>query len=124
MDHDHRPGHDAAEAGSSGQLQHDGSAARSDGSTAEAEAAKRRLESNTVEGFRDFLYDLLEEPIGELGCAGPPVCTMCPGGAHDTGLGTFSGVIEVTIDDQEYEILVTKAKSTRSFSRKDLNLDA
>ena len=34
------------------------------------------------------------------------------------------GVIEVTIDDQEFEIRVTKAPPTRGWSRKDLNLDA
>ena len=34
------------------------------------------------------------------------------------------GVIEVTIDDQEFEIRVIKAPATRGWSRKDLNLDA
>jgi len=84
------------------------------------ESEKRRLEPNTAESLRDLIFDLLETPICELGCAGPPECATCPGGVHDTGLGMFSGVIEVEIDDQIYEIRVTKAKSSRSFSRKDV----
>ncbi len=86
--------------------------------------AKRRLEPNNVDSLRMLIFDAIDEPIGELGCAGPPECTTCPGGVHDTGLGMFQGVIEVEIDEKTYEIRVSEAKSTRAFSRKDLNLDA
>ena len=77
--------------------------------------------------LRNLIFDLLSEPIGHMGCAGPPTCGL-PGckstGEHDTGLSMASGVIEVTIDDQEFEIRVTKAQATRGWSREDLNLDA
>ena len=49
---------------------------------------------------------MLEEPIGELGCAGPPDCKTCPGGVHSTGLGTISGVIEVSIDTKIYRLRI------------------
>ena len=124
MGDDHRPRHGSEEASASGRLRSQRSAAGNDSSPAEPTSIKRRLEPNTLEGFKAWLYDLLEKPVGELGCAGPPECATCPGGVHDTGLGMFSGVIEVTIDDHEYEIRVTKLPSTRGWSRKDLNLGA
>jgi hypothetical protein len=47
--------------------------------------------------------------VFELGCAGPPECKLCPGGEHNTGLGMFSNVIKVTIDDRVYEIQVIES---------------
>ena len=79
-----------------------------------SEPEKRRLAPNTVEGFKAFLFDLLEEPVGELGCAGPPECATCPGGVHDTGLGMFSGVIEVEISDTINVFLRNKEKLASS----------
>jgi len=75
-----------------------------------------------VDDVRELVFEALAEPIARLGCAGPPTCehSDCEGGKHDTGLGMFEGVIEVTIDDQEYEIRVVKTPSTRGWSRKDI----
>jgi hypothetical protein len=108
MGDDHRSPNGAATTSSSGGLRPQRGSAGSRLLDSDAAEPKRRLEPNTLEGFKDWLYDLLEQPVGELGCAGPPECAACPGGVHDTGLGTFSGVIEVMIDDQEYELRVTK----------------
>lgn len=124
MGDDHRSPDDEATTSSSGRHQPQRGPTGSRLRDSETAEPKRRLEPNTLKGFKAWLYDLLEEPIGELGCAGPPECSTCPGGVHDTGLGMYSGVIEVTIDDQEYEIRVSKLPSTRGWSRKDLNLDA
>ena len=121
MGDDHRPQHGPTSESSSGRLQPQRSAAGGGGEPAADPSAKRRLEPNNLESMRMLIFDALEEPIGDLGCAGPPECTTCPGGVHDTGLGMFSGVIEVEIDEETYEIRVTKAKSSRSFSRKDLD---
>lgn len=123
MGDDHRPQHGSEEASSSGRLRSERGSSGG-GPDVEPAPAKRSLEPNTLERFKAWLYDLLEEPVAELGCAGPPECATCPGGVHHTGLGMFQGVIEVTIDDQEYELRVTKQPATRGWSRKDLNLGA
>jgi len=79
-----------------------------------------------IDDLRKLIFDRLTDPIACLGCAGPPECEHeCePGEKHDTFLAMCQGVIEVTIDDQEFEIRVIKAPATRGWSRKDLNLDA
>ena len=64
-----------------------------------------------IHALRDFIFERLADPIAELGCAGPPECRFLDCGSkgeHDTGLSMMAGVIEVMIDDQEYEIRVTK----------------
>lgn len=62
-----------------------------------------------VEQLRDFVYDCLEEPLAQMGCAGPPECEIegCTSkGEHDTGLAMFQGVIEVAIDDKTFLIRI------------------
>lgn len=75
----------------------------------------------------NLIFERLAEPIGEMGCAGPPDCKL-PGcksaGEHDTFLSIINGVVEVQIDDLEFEIHVRKLPRTRGWSRKDLNLGA
>ena len=111
MDHDCRSGDDAAKACASCQLQPQRGAARCVCRAAKAAPAKRRLAPNTLEGFQDWLFELLDKPVGELGCAGPPDCKTCPGGEHDTGLGMFQRVIEVEIDEWAYEIHIKRKKT-------------
>jgi len=79
-----------------------------------------------IDDLRSLIFECLSDPIAHLGCAGPPECKQegCTStGERDTSLSMRQGVIEVTIDDQEYEIRVTKLPSTRGWSRKDLRLD-
>jgi hypothetical protein len=62
-----------------------------------------------------------------MGGAGPPDCDQegCESkGEHDTFLDLNQGVIEVTVDDQEFEIKVSKVTKTRGWSRKDLDIGA
>ena len=76
-----------------------------------------------VDDVRELVFKALAEPIAHLGCAGPPECELegCTStGDHDTFLAMRQDVIEVTIDDQEYEIRVVKTPSTRGWSRKDI----
>lgn len=56
--------------------------------------------------FREFLFDLLEKPIGEMGCESNPY-------AVSTGLASFSGVIEVEFEDKLYKIVVTEHEVER-----------
>jgi hypothetical protein len=51
-----------------------------------------------VHQLRDFVFDTLAEPIGELGCV--------ERNEHDTGLSMRAGVIEIMIDDQEFELRI------------------
>lgn len=64
----------------------------------------------TLEVFRQFVFDILAEPIAKLACVGPPEC-QDPECArtdqhYDTSIGTFGGVIEVEINDKTYVIRV------------------
>lgn len=63
-----------------------------------------------IDDVRELVFDALAEPVGQLGCAGPPACKQpyCKGGEHDTGLGVFEGVIEVEIDGDTFEIRISK----------------
>lgn len=68
------------------------------------------MKISTEEDLRDLIFESLVEPIAELGCIGPPKCKQpdCKGGQHSTGLGMFEGVIEVEIDDDVFEINISK----------------
>lgn len=62
-----------------------------------------------VEEFRDLVFDWLAEPMAHMGCSGPPLCKIkgCESkGEHDTGLATFKGVIEATVDDKTFSIRI------------------
>lgn len=66
----------------------------------------------TLDEVRELVYNWLEEPVGEMGCAGPPECKLadCKSeGKHDTGLGMFQGVIELFIDDKVFNITITES---------------
>jgi len=66
-----------------------------------------------LDAVRELVYEWLSEPVAQMGCAGPPEGTLpdCKSeGKHDTGLGMFSGVIELTIDDKTFTIRVEESE--------------
>ena len=66
-----------------------------------------------VHDFRDFVFDLLAEPLARMDCAGPPECEdqECVEVAkHDTSLCMSGGVIEATIDDRTFRIRIDEHK--------------
>lgn len=62
-----------------------------------------------LDQVKKLVYDSLEDPICQLGCAGPPQCKFedCAGtGEHDTGLSMCKGEIYIEIDDKVFQVSV------------------
>jgi len=62
-----------------------------------------------LDDIKELIYESLEEPVCELGCAGPPECKIagCSSeGKHDTGLSMCAGEIYIEIDDKVFQVSV------------------
>ena len=61
-----------------------------------------------IDGMRMLIFDALSEHLARM-CCGCDDCSPAP--HEDTGLGTFSGVIEAEIDGKTYKITVEEIET-------------